>query len=265
VLSRDLLRVKTEDKSIRPSWIDRERPPYLDLADKLLVLHGGARGWTRGRIEEAVTGIVLESAWPKMVRGLAHTLIEGAHFEAVDREELEGRRRCLFLEAARSRVAGTYVREKVIDRSAKLLELDSSTLEEDLYRDLPLEARLLRVSPVQAPVDLIDAYNDLLTTTLLAESVRVECTIEAGETRIPPELMERVLDPKTPLDWKRLEGGAFGLHAQAASKKSRFPRGAAELLGMILAALRNETDWQLEGTVRWKRRSYALALPGSRS
>ena len=261
MLTRDLIRIRTEGTTLRPAWLDLERPAYLDLAGRLLELHRESTGATRAAIEEGVTEVVLESAWPKIVRGLAHVLTERGRFERIDREEFEGRRIHLFTEAAGARAAGTFDRTAVLTRSAAALDLDVDELETDLYRDLPDQARLLEPAAIAEPVELLVAYHDLLVASILGEARTIEFVLEGGEDQLPEPCRDRLEQGKLSVEPETDDEGGLHLLVRVPRGKTRLPRATVDWLGSVYAGVRSGSGWHLEAEVLWKRRRYQMTLP----
>src|SRR5690349_5574040 len=102
MLTGDLVRVRVEQQTLRPSWVNPDDPKLLERAVELVALFRQAKSeqWNRARIDEAVKAVAGTGIDHKLTRGLAKVLTDRGDFDtrgAVDPVEL---RREVFRRAA---------------------------------------------------------------------------------------------------------------------------------------------------------------------
>ena len=113
----------------------------------------------RGELQAALRALEGDSPDYRIVRGFAHLALNAAEFTLSTGElQPEALRREVFTLAAERGVYGEPQAQKLLESVAPRYQLETETLREALYADLP-EKHLLTVLPDFTPERLIDRYN----------------------------------------------------------------------------------------------------------
>ncbi|PSQ45530.1 hypothetical protein BRD17_01330, partial [Halobacteriales archaeon SW_7_68_16] len=171
MLTKDLLRVSRAGGGYHPQFAGRDS---RSLAARVIGVHQGHVGETRGALDGALDGIEREADDYKLVRGLAKLLDRHVEYAVDAPVDPERTRRVTFEAAADVGVVTESERERALNRAADRLGT-AAAVETALYADLDERQVLRTVDVPYDPGGLIDRYNLSLAQTALfdATSVRV--------------------------------------------------------------------------------------------
>lgn len=186
MLTTDLVRVRVSKGTLRPQYIDPERPGLLERAEALCALFEGHEGGTRGALDEAVADIVGDAADFAVTRGMAKLLDDRSEWDTVSPVDPVDLRRHVF-EAAMAHhpvglqpsAAHPVCRADVIAEVAEGLGVTPDEVEQALYSDLKAEQRMVRHRRL-APDALLDRYNVALAQGVLirAHELRIDVAVD---------------------------------------------------------------------------------------
>lgn len=159
MLTRDLLLFRVREGRLRPSFIKRDDPELLAIAEELIAELEHGKGQTRDDIEEALSLRAGAFSRPKIAKGLVKLLLDRALFDEAAEGVAETR-------WERFQLASKVLRELPPDATlesyeARLTEALPAPLpevREALYIDLPGNRRLLGWEAL-TPAGLLDRYN----------------------------------------------------------------------------------------------------------
>jgi len=172
VLTADLARSRTHEKTITPLFIDTNEQRYRDTAEELIQIFEEHLGEPRGDLEDTIDELTIADTDYKIVQGLAKLLKNECEFETVASVEPQEIRQALFEKANESY---PIVRQPTLGEDTQKLEVYSTvadhlgiSLEEcyrGMYADLEENKRLVRFG--HRVSDEYDGTDDSTTTTRL--------------------------------------------------------------------------------------------------
>ena len=193
MLTRDLLRVKLEGDHVVPLLL-KPTPGNLRMAEDLLAHWRGAIGQRLGDIEDASTPILHRSRALAAARGLQKLIIDACDFaDPASTESL--RQEALALSAAALR-APALSAEAHRAAVAETLGLDSESLGERLYADLPHLATL-DAAPAWTPSEALIRYDRALCQGLLLGARSLDVLVIDADVGLRRKLLKA-------LRWRRL-------------------------------------------------------------
>ena len=185
MLPSDLLFSHQRGGQIYPHFL---RPEQRIWSERVLTVIQEHQHRTRGELQAALRALEGDSPDYRIVRGFAHLALNAAEFVLATGElEPEALRQELFtLAAERGRYGETQAQE-VLESVAPRYQLETETLREALYADLP-ENHLLAALPDFTPERLVDRYNLAQAQGLLYSALHLRLTAHRnvpGEYRGP--------------------------------------------------------------------------------
>jgi len=159
VLTRDLLLFRVRDGRLRPSFIRREEPELLAIAQELIAELEGGKGQTRDELEEALSLRAGAFSRPRIAKGLVKLLLDRALFDEATEGVAETRwERFQLASRVMQELPADATLEAYEARLAEALPLPLPQVREALYVDLPGNRRLLGWEAL-TPAGLLDRYN----------------------------------------------------------------------------------------------------------
>ena len=147
------------------------RPDQHLWAERVLQLIHAHHHHSRGDLQAALRALEGDSPDYRTVRGFAHLALNAAEFTLATGElDPEQLRREAFTEAATRSGYGESHATAVLEALAPRYQLETETLREALYADLP-ENHRLTVLPEFTPAQLVDRYNLAQAQGLLYSAV----------------------------------------------------------------------------------------------
>ncbi|WP_281196075.1 DUF790 family protein [Halorubrum sp. F4] len=151
MLTANLARSRTYEKTISPSFIDPDEQQYRDTAKELIQIFEEHLGESKGELEDTIDQLTIADTDYKIVQGLAKLLKDECEFETAASIAPREIRQALFEKANESY---PIVRQPTLGEDTQKLEVYSSvadqlgiTLEEcyqGMYADLEENKRLVR-------------------------------------------------------------------------------------------------------------------------
>lgn len=265
MLTRDLVRYKTEGETITPEFIDPADPIILEIAGQLLEVFQSAQGQTRSELAEAAKPVIEGAQCPAIiVRGLEKLLLDRTEFDTAPDEELIEFRQKLFGQS--NRILSEEPLENYEDYRERLRQEMQETPEEiaaRLYSDLPDFHKVLKFKPLSAE-RLLHRYNAAQVQGLLIHCNSLELRVWDS----PPALLRQLFKY---LRFQQLlatirKEGEENYRITVDGPLSLFYKTQKYGLSLALffpAALHQE-NWELQAEIEFKnRRKYRLALDKS--
>ncbi len=268
MLTSDLLRARVEGRTLRPSWIDPDKPGLRRAAEELLALLDEALDarWTRGAVEEALGELVGVRRDHKVLKGLAKVMLDRATFQVESPLPPVALRERVF-RAARAHgplalepgPLGRPTAETVLAEVA--LELDSTpeAVADALYADLPSEERLVELRRL-GPEALLHRYNVALVQALLLRATDLTLRLHDASAPRLRQLFRRIKFHQL-MHLCRRDGDVLEVVVDGpASLFRQSTRYGLELATFFPAILLQECPWTLTATVLWTKRRHAKTL-----
>jgi predicted nuclease of restriction endonuclease-like RecB superfamily len=179
MLTSDLLVVKISKGKIEPVYalLDRDS---LEIARSVIDAFQEHVGRTYGELIEELEGI--EEINYRLIRGLAQLLERRCVIESDSVIDPIAARRTVF-EESRGFIAGKEEREKVLNKAARRLSIESADLETALWADQEGNLIIKEFQNI-SPEDLLRQYNLSLAQTLLFRATRMEIQLEDNYQRV---------------------------------------------------------------------------------
>ena len=177
VLTANLARSRTGDKTVTPLFIDPDEERYRKTARELLQLFEAHLGEPKGDLEDAIDELTVADTDYKIVQGLAKLLKDESEFEVVASIEPREIRQQLF-EKANERYP--IVRQPTLGKDTQKLEVYSAVADDlglslkecyrGMYADLEDNKRLVRIGTRTADQYTSDDDASTSTTALTGSS-----------------------------------------------------------------------------------------------
>ncbi len=265
MLTGNLIRVRLESGHIGPSFIATDSRRYLERAQLIIdmtnkaVESGATRGELFRHLEEEVVGCGVDH---RLSRGLVKVVMDRCLFDVKSPLEPQQLRARLFSMGPVARRTGPDARPDAamcFRELARELGCEPTDVERGLFADLK-ENQVILQSLVQEPLDLIHRYNVSLVQGLLLHATAVEIRLPRaapGEARLLfrhvkfRQLMHRI----------RLEGDTCRIILDGPLSLVRLStRYGMQLAQFFPALLLQSGEWEMEASLRWKRRKRILLL-----
>ncbi|MBF5042306.1 DUF790 family protein [Aggregicoccus sp. 17bor-14] len=259
MLTRELLLFRTREGRLRPSFVSREDPALLALAESLRAELQDAVGRTREDLEEALA--LHAGAWkrPRVARGLVKLLLDRMDFGEPEPAVAEARMDALRTAARVLRsLPPAATQDQYAAALAAALPAPLAQVREGLYADLPPQRRLVALEVPEAG-ELLDRYNLALAQGHLLGARRLHLRARA------PELL-RV---RKVLRWLKFCRLVASVHREDEDWELSVEGPAAMLslqkkyglqLASFLTAVPLLQRWELRAEVSTGRKSVTLVL-----
>lgn len=174
MLTSDHLRLRRRGEELVLDETGGAKPARAEeLAEAMRLALHTCVGKPLSEINEAFAAIDVAPKEEKLKAGFAKLLLDQSQVDEIDGEELERRRREVFLRSAKARTEGVFVRARVLDESALTLGVAPEVLDRELYGDLRDRQHLLHPAPISAKGLVAEYRSQAVAAPLLrAESVR---------------------------------------------------------------------------------------------
>ena len=176
MLTKDLLRYKTQNGQILPQFVNPADNRLLGIAEQLIAVFEESPAKPRATLLESSKHIIDSTPGPPIVkRGLEKLLLDRTEFDTTPNEELIAFRQKLFTETSRLLSQETF--ENYADYQGKVLAeshpevdpTDGADLTAKLYADLPSNQQVLTFKTLSAE-HLLHRYNTAQVQGLLLHS-----------------------------------------------------------------------------------------------
>jgi len=238
MLTSDLLVVKTSKGKIEPAYALPDQD-NLEIARSIIDAFQEHVGRTYGELTEELEGI--EEINYRLIRGLAQILERRCVIESDSVIDPIAARKAVF-EESRGFITGKKEREKVLDKAARKLLIESDDLETALWADQEGNLIIKEFQNI-SPEDLLKQYNLSLAQTLLFKATGMEIQLEDNYQRVFRKikqlgLMYSIRDGKISLE------GPISLFKLTEKYGSAFAR--------LLPALMESSKWSLRASISRK-------------
>ncbi len=238
------------------------RPEQHIRADEVLSILAAHRDRTRGELIAALRALEGDSPDYRIVRGLAHLAMAAAQF-ALPLPDLEPEllRRQVFSRAAEYG-HGEEQTLRVLTEIGAHYGLDSETLREALYADLP-ENHALMALPDFTPDSLVDRYNLAQAQGLLYSAMFMRLTAHRNE---PGEYRRLFRHLKFFGLMYAVEGcleDGYRIHVDGPASLFRQTRKYGIQMALFLPALLHVSRWELEASLKVQNREVGYTLNSS--
>jgi len=193
MLTRDLLRFRTVDSQVKPTWL-KATPAIVTLAEDLIAYWRDGVGQRRGELEDGAAPILQRSRSLPVARGLQKLLLDRCTFTEAE-SCVELRERAFTASAAALRAPAVLASDHQGAIAAQV-GLEASALAGGLYADLTDQAVLTTAPTLTVPA-LLAAYNLALAQGLILRARELTVTIRDADIGLRRRLL-------TALRWRRL-------------------------------------------------------------
>ncbi len=275
MLTKNLLRYRTENGRIHPQFIAPTDSALLAIAAELIALFEAAPTHSRATLLERSKSVIESPpGTPIVKRGLEKLLLDRTTFDTAPNDALISFRQTLFTETSRllsEKEFATYeeYRRNVL-RNALAMTEDSPTLETEtetelaakLYGDLPSGQPVLEFRTLSAE-RLLHRYNAAQVQGLLIHSDTVTLKLAESMTAELRQLFKYLRFNQLLSTIQKTEGGyciVVDGPLNLFYKTKRYGLNLANFFGAVL----HQPKWELTAAVRFRnRRAYTLALDDS--
>jgi hypothetical protein len=247
MLPSDLLFSYKRGSQIYPRFLRREQHVWAEQVLNLIHEHQHRR---RGELQAALRA--LEGASPdyRIVRGFAHLALNVSEFALAtgDLEPEVLRREVFTLAAERGGYGETQARE-VLETIAPRYQLETETLREALYADLP-ENHLLAALPDFTPDRLVDRYNLAQAQGLLYSALYIRLT---AHRNVPGEYRRLFQHLKFHGLMYAVEGNlddGYQIYVDGPASLFKQTRKYGLQMALFLPALLRVSRWEMEAVVQ---------------
>ncbi|HRD49944.1 MAG TPA: DUF790 family protein [Candidatus Contendobacter sp.] len=247
MLPSDLLFSHQRGAQIYPRFLRREQQVW---AEQVLALIREHQHRTRGELQAALRALEGDSPDYRIVRGFAHLALNAAEFTLATGElEPEALRREVFTLAAERGGYGETQAREVLEAVAPRYQLETETLREALYADLP-EYHLLTVLPDFTPDRLVDRYNLAQAQGLLYSALCLRLT---AHRNVPGEYRRLFRHLKFHGLMYAVEGhldDGYQIYVDGPASLFRQTRKYGLQMAVFLPALLRVSRWEMEAVLQ---------------
>ncbi|MCG9126186.1 DUF790 family protein [Candidatus Poribacteria bacterium] len=172
MLTKDLLRYKTQKGQIYPQFVDPTNSELLEIAEQFISVFENAIDNRRSTLLEGSKTIIdSSSASPLISRGFEKLLLDRTEFDTAPNEELIAFRNKLFTETSRILSQEQFqdynaYHQRVLNLIDTDSDLSDTELHDQLYADLPSYQQILSFKSI-SPEHLLHRYNTAQVQGLL--------------------------------------------------------------------------------------------------
>lgn len=257
MLPSDLLFSHQRGGQIYPHFL---RPEQRIWSERVLTVIQEHQHRTRGELQAALRALEGDSPDYRIVRGFAHLALNAAEFVLATGElEPEALRQELFtLAAERGRYGETQAQE-VLESVAPRYQLETETLREALYADLP-ENHLLAALPDFTPERLVDRYNLAQAQGLLYSALHLRLT---AHRNVPGEYRRLFQHLKFHGLMYAVEGhldDGYQIYVDGPASLFKQTRKYGLQMAVFLPALLRVSRWEMEAVLQRDEREIRYRL-----
>ncbi len=247
MLPSDLLFSYKRGSQIYPRFLRREQHVWAEQVLNLIREH---QHRSRGELQAALRALEGDSPDYRIVRGFAHLALNVSEFALAtgDLEPEVLRREVFTLAAERGGYGETQARE-VLETIAPRYQLETETLREALYADLP-ENHLLAALPDFTPDRLVDRYNLAQAQGLLYSALYIRLT---AHRNVPGEYRRLFQHLKFHGLMYAVEGNlddGYQIYVDGPASLFKQTRKYGLQMALFLPALLRVSRWEMEAVVQ---------------
>lgn len=247
MLPSDLLFSYKRGSQVYPRFLRREQYVWAEQVLSLIREH---QHRTRGELQAALRALEGDSPDYRVVRGFAHLALNAAEFTLATGElEPEALRREVFTLAAERGGYGDTQARAVLEAVAPRYQLETETLREALYADLP-ENHLLAALPDFTPDTLVDRYNLAQAQGLLYSALYLRLT---AHRNVPGEYRRLFRHLKFHGLMYAVEGhleDGYQIYVDGPASLFKQTRKYGLQMAMFLPALLRVSLWEMEAVLQ---------------
>ncbi len=273
VLTKDLLRFRTVNNSIKPQFVKVDDPAMLELASALVDLYGRGVGKTRGELAESADQITGTARDLKLSRGLDKIALDRCEFASCAEADYPTLRKAVFAKTfsllkSRQFESSDALREAVFAGSAPEL---SFLKDGGLYADLPENERLVSTRKL-FPKELLERYNCALAQSPLLYSSRLDAEVSDSDPAKLRRLFKylkffRLLakislldDDSKGVEGSEVEARRFALRVDGPASIFESSNKYGLQLASFFPALIQVSEWKIDCEVKMRERVLRLKL-----
>ncbi len=252
MLTGKMVRVRFARNHIKPVYIDHAEPSWLALAERMLELHRGQEGRTRGELEDDIRDTFGSDQQQLVHQGLAKLLEDRCEFEVVSGHPPEQLRELVFRAAATARLseATTFDRATLLQEVAAHLQMTPEAVDQGLFADLKSEQRLVRFKDLSAE-RLLQRYNVGLAQAVLLRATRVRVHVRKEPPQRYRHLLRQIKFHRLICDITRTAPDCYCLQLDGPLSLFSATQKYGVQLAMFLPSLLACRDFDLDAELRW--------------
>ena len=247
MLPSDLLFSHKRGAQVYPRFLRREQHVWAEQVLNLIREH---QHRTRGELQSALRALEGDSPDYRIVRGFVHLALNAAEFTLATGElEPEALRREVFTLAAECGGYGETQAREVLESVAPRYQLETETLREALYADLP-ENHLLTALPDFTPEQLVDRYNLAQAQGLLYSALCLRLT---AHRNVPGEYRRLFQHLKFHGLMYAVEGNlddGYQIYVDGPASLFKQTRKYGLQMALFLPALLRVSRWEMEAVLQ---------------
>jgi predicted nuclease of restriction endonuclease-like RecB superfamily len=247
MLPSDLLFSHKRGAQVYPRFLRREQYVWAEQVLSLIREH---QHRSRGELQAALRALEGDSPDYRIVRGFAHLALNAAEFTLATGElEPETLRREVFTLATERGVYGETQAREVLEAVAPRYRLETETLREALYADLP-ENHLLTALPDFTPDQLVDRYNLAQAQGLLYAALCLRLT---AHRNVPGEYRRLFQQLKFHGLMYAVEGNlddGYQIYVDGPASLFKQTRKYGLQMALFLPALLRVSRWEMEAVLQ---------------
>ena len=247
MLPSDLLFSHKRGAQVYPRFLRREQYVWAEQVLNLIREH---QHRTRGELQAALRALEGDSPDYRIVRGFAHLALNAAEFTLATGElEPETLRREVFTLSTERGVYGETQAREVLETVAPRYRLETETLREALYADLP-ENHLLTALPDFTPDQLVNRYNLAQAQGLLYSALCLRLT---AHRNVPGEYRRLFQHLKFHGLMYAVEGNlddGYQIYVDGPASLFKQTRKYGLQMALFLPALLRVSRWEMEAVLQ---------------
>ena len=261
MLTKNLLRYKTQKGHIYPQFIKPTDPALLAVAEQLIALFEASPNTSRASLLASSKHIIdSTSGTPLIKRGLEKLLIDRTVFDTAPNEERIAFRQKLFTETTRLLSQETFENYETYQR--RVSEIMPPTAEEDIYADLPSCQPVIAFKTFSA-AHLLHRYNAAQVQGLLLHCNTVALTLQDSMTAELRQLF-KYLRFNQLLSTIRKAGESYQITVDGPLNLFFKTKRYGMNLANFFVAVLHQPKWQLTAEIKFRNtQQYRLSLDDS--
>ena len=164
MLTKDLIRARVYNESIKPQFVDPQDSQLQILSKKLLAIYNANSAPQRNETEEMVMAVVNSFHDIKLAKGLNKIILDKCEFGQTKVSNCQQLRAEIFANSAK--LLSSEISYKEFSNKIKSNFPTHHDFLDDIYADLPANETLLK-APDFFPRELLERYNSSLVQSLL--------------------------------------------------------------------------------------------------
>lgn len=253
MLTKDLVRIGINKGVARPRYLDPDKQPLIERAERLIALFAQHEGASRGELEVALKAETGAGRDFRTWRGLAKLLMDKTDVDVASVHEPRRVRELVFELATARHPVSESARVEVLAQAAAQLECTPEAIESALYADLAANQRVVK-APSYTALELVNRYNLALAQAAVMRAKKLEITLKQPSTKRLRQLLRYLkfhrlmfTAQKDGADWRFQVDGPVSI----LKHSSRYGLQLANFLPALLLC----EDWALSADYQAKKGS----------